>query len=61
MLATDQLPVDSSGGGIDWNDAVIGGAALAVLVATAGGLARRRSTPRTANREQALEPLGLRD
>ena len=61
VLATDQLPVDSSGGGIDWNDAVIGGAALAVLVATAGGLARRRTSPRMANREEALEAVGLPD
>ena len=51
----------SSAGGLDWDDAVIGGGALAILVATAGVFARRRLTPKTANREDALEAVGLRE
>ena len=60
-LVADPPPVASSGGGIDWDDVVIGGAAAAVLLATAGVLARRRTSPRMANREEALEAVGLPD
>jgi hypothetical protein len=60
-LVADPPPAASSGGGIDWDDAVIGGAALAVLAATAGVLARRRPRPRTANQEEAVEAVGLRE
>ena len=62
-LVADPPPAASSGGGFDWGYAVIGGAglAVAVLVVTAGALARRRPTPRTANREETLEPVGLRE
>jgi hypothetical protein len=60
-LVADPPPAPSSGGGTDWNDVVIGGAAAAVLLATAGVLARRRTSPRMANREEALEAVGLPD
>lgn len=60
-LVADPPPAASSGGGIDWDDAVIGGAALAVLAATAGVLARRRPRARTANQEEALGAVGLRE
>ena len=60
-LVADPPPAASSGGGIDWDDAKIGGAALAVLAATAGVLARRRPRARAANQEEALGAVGLRE
>ncbi len=50
-LVADPPAAESSGGGIDRDDAVIGGAVVALLAATAGAvaLARRQRMPRTAS------------
>jgi hypothetical protein len=58
-LVAEPPPAASSGGGIDWDDAVIGGGALAVLMATAGVLARRRLTPKTATRDGEARAEGV--